>query len=447
MENPCENSAPPLREYCNPPPPVFVPPAPPPIGSNLAGNQHGIEVLSSLPLERPGSPFPDEDQRVTKKEKRSYASAVTSQLKQTTDVVSLQAMDEVVVLDGECIVDINVQYPVIQFADQVHDRIDYSMRRSLQGQYQVIDLENDYFLVKFESEQGYIHVLMEGPWMIFGCYLTVQPWSLREERHGSSFDLDKGLGCEESGFGPWMITETREGNNGIDEDSTVIPEVAVDVTNMEKGLANTSRIDSRVKGKSTRPTKKTKEIRTLQQVDKERPSNGLMESGASRLGYPGRSGKTEAIQTLQQINVIAMKDEDIPQVTEHGNVRAVEWKRGRKSACSGSVEAVTEEGADSPSFRRYLREHRPGIVALLETRISGNVTENAIRTFGFQNSFRVEALGFSGVYASPQVEKHKLVWKHLINLDPGGNEAWVLGGDFTSILRLDERDEGSCRGS
>ncbi|KAE8719445.1 hypothetical protein F3Y22_tig00109957pilonHSYRG00057 [Hibiscus syriacus] len=435
-------------EYCNLPPPVFVPPGPPPIGSNLAGNQHGIKVLSSPPLERLGSPFPDEDQRVTKKvrnkemnvdrmeedqsgmetqsvvnsigegtrqqEKRSYASAVTSELKQTTDVVSLQAMDEVVVLDGECIVDINGQYPVIQFAYQVHDRIDYSMRRSvivrllgraigfktllnrigllwqLQGQYQVIDLENDYFLVKFESEQDYIHVLMEGPWTIFGCYLTVQPWSrtfTTSEKHtsqqkleyeglqqicfqygvyghskdvcgsievntskggvasGSSFDLDKELGCEESGFGPWMIVETRrrrtkknpnpnmktsgddtrgsrfailgEGNNGIDKDSTVIPEVAVDVTNMEEGLANTSRIDSRVKGKGTRPTEKTKEIQTLQQVDKERPSNGSMESGASRLGYPGRSEKTEAIQKLQQNNVIAMKDGVIPQVTEH----------------------------------------------------------------------------------------------------------------------------------
>ncbi|KAE8697954.1 hypothetical protein F3Y22_tig00110607pilonHSYRG00166 [Hibiscus syriacus] len=104
---------------------------------------------------------------------RSFPTPVRSrgQSKRTEDVVSLQAIDKVVVLDGECIVDNNGQYPVIQFTDQVHDRIDYSMWRS------IIDLENDYFLVKFESEQDYIHVLMEGPWTIFGSYLTVQLWS------------------------------------------------------------------------------------------------------------------------------------------------------------------------------------------------------------------------------------------------------------------------------
>ncbi|KAE8713266.1 hypothetical protein F3Y22_tig00110213pilonHSYRG00218 [Hibiscus syriacus] len=564
-------------------------------------------------------------------EKRSYASAVTSQLNQTTDVVSLQAMDEEVVLDSECIVDINGQYPVIQFADQVHDRIDYSMRRSvivrllgraigfktllnqigllwqLQGQYQVIDLENDYFLVivwvilpglpyRYYSKAIFRRIAMvigqvvkidystnsgergrfahlavlvnlnkpliiclkiDGFWQkieyeglqqicfqcgVYGhskdvCGSIEANTSKGGAASGSSFDLDKGLGCEESGFRPWMIVETRrrrtkknpdpnmktsgddtrgsrfailgEENNGIDEDSTVIPKVTVDVTNMEEGLANTFRIDSRVKGKGTRPTEKTKEIRTLQQVDKERPSNGSIESGVSRLGYPGRSGKTEAIQTLQQIIVIAMKDGVIPQVTEHRNVIAVGnhsavtiledsqlhvaskniRNKGNKREVGDSskglkvkkknkdfklsstgfifvrengrdegnrpvveaLEAVTEEGAGSPSFRRYLREHcrehRLEIVALLETRISGNVAEKAIRTFGLHNSFRVEALGFSGVYASPQVEKHKLVWKHLINLNPGENEAWVLGGDFNSILRLDEKDGGSCRGS
>ncbi|KAE8676059.1 hypothetical protein F3Y22_tig00111634pilonHSYRG00065 [Hibiscus syriacus] len=545
---------------------LFVPPAPPPIDGNLARNQHGIEVLSSPPLERLGSPFPDEDHRVTKKHwrgnsttgERSYASAVTSQLKQTTDVVSLHAMDEVVVLDGECIVDINGQYPVIQFVDQVHDRIDYSMRRSVIvrllgraigfktllnwiGLYSCLDgraVDDFRMLSNGSTMESYIHHIRKHPsqviyWvrllglpyryyskaifcriaMVIGqvvkidystnsgergrfarlavlvnlnkplipCLKIDRFWEKIEYeglqqicfqcgvyRHskdvcgsieantskggaasGSSFDLDKGLGCEELGFGPWMIAETRrrrtkknldsnmktsgddtrgsrfailgEGNDGIDEDSTVIPEVAVDVTNMEEGLANTSRIDSRVKGK-------------------------------------GRSRKTEAIQTLQQINVIAMKDGVIPQVTEHRNDRVVgnhsvvtiledsrlhvasknirnkgnkrENKReeGNRPVVE-ALEAVTEEGAGCPSFRRYLREycreHRPRIIVLLETQISGNVSEKAIRTFGFQNSFRVEALGFTG----------------------GGNEAWVLGGDFNSIIRLDERDGGSCRGS
>ncbi|XP_039049545.1 uncharacterized protein LOC120190550 [Hibiscus syriacus] len=40
----------------------------------------------------------------------------------------------------------------------------------------VVDLENDYFLVRFKNEEDYSRVLMGGPWMIYGSYLIVQPW-------------------------------------------------------------------------------------------------------------------------------------------------------------------------------------------------------------------------------------------------------------------------------
>ncbi|XP_039015150.1 uncharacterized protein LOC120145367 [Hibiscus syriacus] len=42
----------------------------------------------------------------------------------------------------------------------------------------LIDIENDYFLVKFNNYGDYLKVLTEGPWTIFGHYLTVKPWSL-----------------------------------------------------------------------------------------------------------------------------------------------------------------------------------------------------------------------------------------------------------------------------
>ncbi|KAL4333578.1 hypothetical protein GQ457_07G001170 [Hibiscus cannabinus] len=44
------------------------------------------------------------------------------------------------------------------------------------GDIQLIDLENNYFLVRFEKESDYSMVLTEGPWTIYGFYLTVQPW-------------------------------------------------------------------------------------------------------------------------------------------------------------------------------------------------------------------------------------------------------------------------------
>ncbi|KAG8491112.1 hypothetical protein CXB51_014284 [Gossypium anomalum] len=40
----------------------------------------------------------------------------------------------------------------------------------------MMDIENGYFLVKFQNKLDYEKALSEGPWTIFGQYLTVQPW-------------------------------------------------------------------------------------------------------------------------------------------------------------------------------------------------------------------------------------------------------------------------------
>ncbi|XP_012453509.1 uncharacterized protein LOC105775544 [Gossypium raimondii] len=42
----------------------------------------------------------------------------------------------------------------------------------------MMDIENGYFLVKFQNKLDCEKTLSEGPWIIFGQYLTVQPWSL-----------------------------------------------------------------------------------------------------------------------------------------------------------------------------------------------------------------------------------------------------------------------------
>ncbi|MBA0761541.1 hypothetical protein Gotri_024169 [Gossypium trilobum] len=38
-------------------------------------------------------------------------------------------------------------------------------------------VEIDYYLVKFQSKDDYEKALTQGPWTVFGQYLTVQPWS------------------------------------------------------------------------------------------------------------------------------------------------------------------------------------------------------------------------------------------------------------------------------
>ncbi|KAL4279694.1 hypothetical protein GQ457_03G033660 [Hibiscus cannabinus] len=121
--------------------------------------------------------------------------------------------DEVFVLDEDCTVDDSGKYPTIRFSDRVHDRVDWSMRHTIivrllgraigykvlldriyglwhpRGELQLIDLENNYYLVRFEDERDYVDVLVNGPWTIFGNYLTVQPWSRSfstDEKHPTS---------------------------------------------------------------------------------------------------------------------------------------------------------------------------------------------------------------------------------------------------------------------
>ncbi|KAL4367294.1 hypothetical protein GQ457_05G012860 [Hibiscus cannabinus] len=91
--------------------------------------------------------------------------------------------------------------PEIWFSDRVHNEIDSKLAKSMiirllgktigyralwnrimalwtpVGEINLIDLDNEYYLVRFANEEDFQKVLSGGPWMIFGSYLTVQPWS------------------------------------------------------------------------------------------------------------------------------------------------------------------------------------------------------------------------------------------------------------------------------
>ncbi|MBA0819615.1 hypothetical protein Gohar_021761, partial [Gossypium harknessii] len=46
------------------------------------------------------------------------------------------------------------------------------------GSMKCVDIANDYFEVGFDNPADFSRVLSEGPWVVFGVNLTVQPWSL-----------------------------------------------------------------------------------------------------------------------------------------------------------------------------------------------------------------------------------------------------------------------------
>ncbi|KAL4353660.1 hypothetical protein GQ457_06G023040 [Hibiscus cannabinus] len=132
---------------------------------------------------------------------RSYVAAVSGSKADKETVKSVLNSDDIVVLDEDVVVDESGPYTIIKFSERVHDAVDRSLGQTVivrllgrqigyrmlwnrikamwvpQGQFQLVDLENDYFLVKFELKSDYDRVLADGPWTIFGSYLTVQPWT------------------------------------------------------------------------------------------------------------------------------------------------------------------------------------------------------------------------------------------------------------------------------
>ncbi|KAL4283751.1 hypothetical protein GQ457_16G013400 [Hibiscus cannabinus] len=91
--------------------------------------------------------------------------------------------------------------PKIQFSDRFHDEIDAKLARSIvvrllgksigykallnrihllwkpKGDFSLIDLDNEYYLVRFANEADFHNVLTGDPWVTYDSYLTVQPWS------------------------------------------------------------------------------------------------------------------------------------------------------------------------------------------------------------------------------------------------------------------------------
>ncbi|KAL4378484.1 hypothetical protein GQ457_02G025250 [Hibiscus cannabinus] len=142
----------------------------------------------------------------------SYARMATKLPQQNSVRRSLNSENEIEVLDEDCSVDESGPFPIIRFSNKVHEQIDVCMKQTLivrllgktvgykallnrinalwkpVREIQVIDLENNYYLVKFSDVGDYTRALTDGPWTIYGSYLTVQPWSrtfATSEKHPS----------------------------------------------------------------------------------------------------------------------------------------------------------------------------------------------------------------------------------------------------------------------
>ncbi|KAK8564731.1 hypothetical protein V6N12_058314 [Hibiscus sabdariffa] len=88
--------------------------------------------------------------------------ASTSHSPVTTDIFD---DDEVVLLEGDVTRSDVDGLISIQFSDRPHP-------------FRLMDIENDYFLASFWSRLDYDKAIIGGPWVIFGHYLVVEPWTV-----------------------------------------------------------------------------------------------------------------------------------------------------------------------------------------------------------------------------------------------------------------------------
>ncbi|MBA0849757.1 hypothetical protein Goshw_020312 [Gossypium schwendimanii] len=111
-----------------------------------------------------------------------------------------QALEDIEVQEGDVKTKVISGIPSIIFSKRVHKFIEKKMAKTVvikllrrkitfnailniikilwktKSPFQLMDLENDYYLVQFNDEEDFKNVLTKGPWVIFGQYLTVRPW-------------------------------------------------------------------------------------------------------------------------------------------------------------------------------------------------------------------------------------------------------------------------------
>jgi len=142
-------------------------------------------------------------------------------------------------------------------------------------------------------------------------------------------------------------------------------------------------------------------------------------------------------------------------------------------------------GANKPNFRRsvcyLLKKYKTDLLAVFETHAGGARADRICHGLGFENSFRIDAVGQRGgiwvlwrseigkveikesseqfvyarienefeilnlivVYAAPTVSRRSGLWEKLREVIRGIDGPVVIGGDFNTIVRLDERTGGN----
>ncbi|MBA0572262.1 hypothetical protein Golob_002616 [Gossypium lobatum] len=393
--------------------------------------------------------------------------------------------DDIDLLDGDIRNEVIDGVPSIDFSDRVYSIIEESMSKlvfvKLLGRkigynaswnkvcllwkpsmhFQLMDIKNDYILAKFESYLDYSNILSNGPWVIYGKYMMVQPWTnqfspLKSFPH-SVVAWVHILGLSGSLYkrSIFQAIDEMEGNvSKIDlkKDKRArgqFARFAVQV-DLRKHLVSRIRIASQIY-KVEYESLSTGSKQTINEPKVEKLGSGNEEIGPkvgygipnfSVNGHGDNFGGLDGMVPVQQV---------IQGMVDHLKVK------GRAAgAREESINLVVLEifvwkcqGVGNPNFGRtmneYLRELNLQVVVLMETQISGIKTNEAIRSIGLPYSHQVETMGFSDVYRSPRRILMKELWYGLSYIAKSMQLLWLVVGDFNALLYEDEKKSGLKR--
>ncbi|KAG8494050.1 hypothetical protein CXB51_011564 [Gossypium anomalum] len=320
-------------------------------------------------------------------------------------------------------------------------------------------------------------------------------------------------------FGPWMVVQCKsrrtpveklnqhtslaEGNRdgsrfmALISDDNQLTDLGVDKSGIEKSGAEISGLKERAKdnmgkeimGHNGRIGLKDKSSGpVLLEVEHGNTGKGILDDGAHTSPSPNLQNKSSSLHFNPTFEGPFESEVGRFKIARNSRVSLPDAMNSMAKLISDQVEALSDTGNASSKFIRvfheYNREHKPDLISLMETRVSGIKADSIIVKLSFQYSHRVEAVGFSGgiwigwkesicveilknhsqfvlvrisgtffskpllvtfVYASPNQSKRRILWKVLQRTIPADGTPWMAIGDFNVILSPTEK-RGGFRG-
>ncbi|KAA3486517.1 reverse transcriptase [Gossypium australe] len=342
--------------------------------------------------------------------------------------------------------------------------------------FQLMDIENGYYLAKFQNIVDYDKILSQGPWPLMskifinanpqrieyenlpvvcfncGCYghtkescsVVTQNSSVNEKGESSGHDSGPTVAVEKEAFGPWMLVERKSRRDNLEGSKKVeiIKEPQFDLKN--KGKAPL--IVSQFKTLTTRKFFLNGLKKDLSGMSVESSFKGQARVHQSTISLAHQATSQPSMGSDQQVSKVVVnlspstnKDQAASNICgglqqEAQNLNIVAAGSSKATSSSRVSKGQNSKGSGSKgcasnkflrAFREYDNQYKPDIVSLLEPRISGNKADKIIAKLGWDKSHRVESVGFSGGIW--------IGWKDSIDLKVVGNHPQFILTRICSI--------------